>query len=167
MQAGATVVLMAITAYYAWQTRNLADLGRKASETQVLQRRRERSESAAMGLLTIVREKTYWVDAGDAPLARELAKRVWEACDAQAPLIDDPELKRRVLTLRPVAFTAGWPDDALTKDGTDRGAVTLKLRDIAERTRWSLEAYLVGDELPSWEGLPEPTDAYAWTVRPL
>jgi hypothetical protein len=167
VQAIATAVLVAITAYYAKQTRDLASAARQAADVQTAQRRRERAEAAAIAVLAVVREKPFWTSAGDEALDRQEAKRVWLACDAQMPLLDDREIKRRISALGDVAFTAGWPDDALAREGTDRGSVTIKLRQAAQASRWSLEAFLNGDALPSWEELPEQPEALVWTVRPL
>jgi hypothetical protein len=167
VQAIATAVLVAITAYYAIETHGLASAARQAAEVQTAQRRRERAEAAAIAVLEVVREKPFWTSAGDEELNRQEAKGIWLACDAQVPLLDDREIKRRILSLKDIAFTAGWPDDALAREGTDRGSVTVKLRQAAEASRWSLEAFLNGDALPSWEELPEPTGALAWIVRPL
>jgi hypothetical protein len=97
----------------------------------------------------------------------EIASGVQHALMWESPLVDDPAVQRRMRACSEAARILSWNDPRLAKEGTDRGAASLRLQRLATSTRATLEAYLTEQPLPEWSDLPEQAGAFAWVVRPL
>jgi hypothetical protein len=172
LQATAAVILVGVTAYYAKMTRDLAKSTRDmASAMAVSQeraeelRRRERSERAAISALDALRAQGLGIGAGyvDQGLARDVRHiLMWES-----PFVSDVEVRNRMRACSNAAFVAGWSDEGIANEATDRGQISLRLQKIATTTRETLEAYLTERPLPEWIDLPDEPGAQAWVLQPL
>lgn len=156
--------LAAITGWYAWTTREMV-LEMRANRRQDLElRRREKSEGAAAGALAAVHDSRIGTVMGtqsETEAAAVLARRLRQ----HSPLLFEPALADRVNACAEVA-RAYAIDTEMEWQDHDRGMAVIRLRQIVESTRWSLEAYLAERELPAWDELPVTTSAFAWAHGP-
>src|SRR5947207_15394061 len=88
------------------------------------------------------------------PIDTETANRVVLALQTQAPLVDDTDLRDRIVTSGEVARLLQWSDDQIETEGTRREVASFHLQRLAVQLGQSLLAYLRSEPLPSWEGLP-------------
>lgn len=147
-----------ITAYYAWQTRLTVKEMREDRMAADATRRRDKSEAAARRALgerpgAAAFDAAPWAGGGGA--GRDLA--TLSTLDAEAPLIEHPNVSECVDTCSLVAFTASWPDDQLAREPIGSPAMArLRLQRVVDATRFVLEDYLrERDYEPSrWEDLP-------------
>lgn len=159
-----SVVLAAITAWYAWTTRAMVIEMKSTRLQDVELRRREKIEAAAARALAAVHDSrigTYMGRQSEVEAADRLARQLRQ----HSPLIADPVLADRVNACAEVARAYAIDTEAEWQDH-DRGLAVLRLRQIVEATRWSLEAYLADQDLPGWQALPMTTSAFAWAHGP-
>ena len=79
---------------------------------------------------------------------------LWLALDAEAPLVRDSELRNRLAAAAAVAFTSSYGD---LED--ERSLAYLVAFQLMRQARFSVEAYLRGDQLPPWTDLPNAANA--------
>lgn len=164
-----TVVLVVITAYYAWQTRLTVKEMRESRTAADATRRRDKSEAAARRALESTRTLQHVMRRrGPAALDRDEIWQHSQRLDAAAPLSEDPNVSECVHTCGLVAFTASWPDDELAREPVGSPAMArLRLQLVVNATRFVLEDYLrERDYEPTrWEGLPPRSGAQAWLLN--
>ena len=139
-----TVVLVVITAYYAWQTRLTVKEMRESRTAADATRRRDKSEAAARRALESTRTLQHVMRRrGPAALDRDEIWQHSQRLDAEAPLIEDPNVSECVDTCGLIAFTASWPDDELAREPVGSpGMARLRLQLVVNATRFVLEDYL-------------------------
>jgi len=170
IQAGATIVLVVITAWYAKTTH---DLLRQQREF----RRRDRSEAAAYAVLGALREPAF-LPSAPVEMNHATVHVLRHTLIAEIPLLDDTELRRRLATCERAAFevTSGdvsptlgrvpgstdlWGYEPIVVDEPKR-----LFAELVAACRGSVEAYLAESTVPSWpDSLPTATDARAWIAK--
>lgn len=162
-----TTLLAGITGHYAWTTRRMVGEMREARLQELELRRREKSETAATRALDAIHESG--ISMSDMPrnptseadaalvLSRQLAR--------YGPLIADLDVADRVRAASQAALVYGRDSETEWLD-RDRGLASVRLRQLIERTRWSIEAYLAERSLPAWDEMPRSLGAFAWIMGP-
>ncbi len=164
MQAGATVVLVVITGFYAWQTRRLVS-------QEATFRKRARGEQAAYRSMEAL--SALALESNPSQIDIDVCRVVHDVLDESAALITDSDpLRDRLRACASAAFEClsdprFRPGQGGPWGGTAQvnGKRALPLREIAKATRWSLQDYLAERPLRDWGDLPEPTAAQAWVVN--
>jgi hypothetical protein len=172
LQATAALILVVVTAYYAKMTRDLArstsDMaGAMAASHERAEalRRRERTERAVISALDALRSQALGVGAGY--VDQGLAQRIRHILMFESALVDDVEVRNRMRACSNVAFVAGWSDEGIAHERTNRAQISVRLQSIATTTRETLEAYLMERPPPEWVDMPEEPGAQAWALQPL
>lgn len=171
----ATAFLAIVTvAYVVVVHRQLSEL-RRQTDTQASQwaeqreadrqaREQERSEAAAWIALEAIYEPGLRPGADESLNAGAL--HLFHVLEQRAPFVTtDPEMADRMKATGVVCWMLSWSDDALARDKVSKGLLGLRAREMAERCSWSLQRFLVGEPLPTWDDLPAYVEAQGWVWR--
>jgi len=165
IQAGATVILVVVTIYYAIQTHKLAGQADK-------ERRRALSLQAGYRALDALREPSLQ-QTEPSEIEVSVCRDLHRTLHGEAALITDgDEIVERLRACANAAFECanGGTRMKIQRDGEEVDAVVvsgvrkLLLRQIVQETRYSLEDYLAERPLRAWNDLPRSTGAQAWIV---
>jgi hypothetical protein len=159
---GLTFVLVMVTAAYVvltWRLTNEARLARLAEQERW---RLDRLHQPARAALEVVRRAQDDL-AGDEDY-RAKAGRFASALNEHIPFLEEV-VRGRVEFCKEVARVSSFPDHEFGSIGLARIAA----RGVRDQTRWSLEAYLAGRQLPTWvdgNGAPLPQgNDFAWLIN--
>lgn len=173
IEASLTAVLVIITAFYAYQTWKMTQASATMAETAARSlddahtaRLREKSETAARRCLDALWDFDMVLKRRPpAGATSEDCRRLYAVLDTEGGLILDTEVRRRVQSCGQVAYTAGWQDTDLERDGITRGMAVLVLRQVTRPTTATVAAYLREADLPPWGDLPAPGEELSWFRR--
>lgn len=162
-----TIALVVLTAWYAKHTGDMVEEMRQARlaeseawQAEREQRRREKSERAALGCLRAVQVALASMQkVGPAGIGWAQPRELHRALHDDAPLIRDATLRDHVLACAEVAYVAGFDEEQMSREGLSPGLARLGLRHIASATRGALVAYLAEREPGDWHWDDDTADS--------
>lgn len=148
--AAATIILVGVTAAYAYLVNSQVDVMRQ----QGVDRGRARAEQAAWTALEAIYGSG--IRPGAPPEAFLTAEDVFHALEQRAPFVEtvDAEVADRMRTAGVVAWMSSWPRSSFASEAVDRDVVRLRAAAVVERCSHVLQQFLTSRPLPSWQGLP-------------
>lgn len=156
-----TAALVALTGFYAIQTRATVLEMRRDRELEARERRWQRVDAAARALL--VEFNTALIQSAEKGVSEfwenpELLRRLSNALHSITFEIDDEELRRRLSVCHMASQPATWGLRLV-----DRRASGYLLFDLIQEVRRSLQQYVRRDRLPDWPTrFPDVGDAQNW-----